>query len=224
METETSSPPAPTGKKRGCLFFGCMTAVVLALVAGVGTYFFVEWVSGLIEQYTGDEPLELPVADIAADDLEELRNRWDRFKREVQEDEAVEPLELTAEEINALIQNDPEWKNLKGRLYVEIDERDRVRGQVSIPLGDLESEPFDGRYLNGSATFEVSMESGVLVVTLTSVEVKGEPLPEAVLEGFLDQNLAGDLYDDAETAKLLRRLDKVEVKDGKIRITPRAAE
>ncbi len=111
---------------------------------------------------------------------------------------------------------------MKGRLYVEIDERDRVRGQVSIPLGDLESEPFDGRYLNGSATFEVSMESGVLVVTLTSVEVKGEPLPEAVLEAFLDKNLAGDL--DAETAKLLRRLDKVEVKDGKIRITPRATE
>ncbi len=216
METETSSPPAPTGKKRGCLFFGCMTAVVLALVAGVGTYFFVQWVNELIEQYTGDEPLELPVADISAADLKELQNRCERFKREVEENGAVEPLELTAEEINALIQNDPAWEEWKGRLYVEIDERDRVRGQVSIPLG--------GRFLNGGATFEVSMESGILVVTLTSVEVNGEPLPEAVLEGFLDENLASDLYDDAKTAKLLRRLDKVEVKDGKIRITPRAAE
>ena len=219
-----SSPAARAGKKRGCFFYGCMTVVVLALVAGVGTYLVVQWVSGLIEQYTSDEPLELPVADIPAADLAELQNRWERFKREVEENEAVEPLELTAEEINALIQNDPEWEDLKGRLYVEIDERDRVRGQVSIPLGDFESEQLDGRFLNGSATFEVSMESGVLVVTLTSVEVKGEPLPEVVLEGFLDKNLAGDLYDDAETAKLLRRLDKVEVKDGKVRITPRAAE
>lgn len=219
-----SSPPAPAGKQRGCFFYGCMTVVVLALVAGVGTYLVVQWVSGLIEQYTGDEPLELPVADIPPADLDELQNRWERFKREVEENEAVEPLELTAEEINALIQNDPEWDDLKGRLYVEIDERDRVRGQVSIPLGDFEFEQLDGRFLNGSATFEVSMESGVLVVTLTSVEVKGEPLPEAVLEGFLDKNLAGDLYDDAETAKLLRRFDKVEVKNGKVRITPRTVE
>ncbi len=224
METEMNSPPEPAEKKRGCFFYGCMAVVVLALVAGVGIYFFVQWVSGLIEQYTSDEPLELPVADIPAADLDELQNRWERFKREVEENEAVEPLELTAEEINALIQNDPEWEKLKGRLYVDIDERDQVRGLVSIPLGDIGPERLNGRFLNGSATFEVSMESGVLVVTLTSVEVKGEPLPEAVLEAFLDKNLAGDLYDDVETAKLLRRLDKVEVKDGKVRITPRAAE
>lgn len=224
MDTEMGPEPAPAGKKRGCFFYGCMTVVVLAIVAGVGAFLAVRWLSGLIEQYTSDEPLELPVTEIAPADLDELQNRWERFKRGMEQNQAVEPLELTDEEVNALIQNDPEWEELKGRVYVEIDEQDRVRGQVSIPLADLELGQLDGRFLNGSATFEVSMESGVLVVTVASVEVKGEPLPETLLEGLRDQNLAGDLYDDPETARLLRRFDTVEVKDGKVRITPRAAE
>lgn len=223
-DTEMGSPPAPTGKRRGCFFYGCLTVLVLIVVTGVGAYFFIQWLSGLIEQYTSEEPLKLPVVAVSAADLEKLEDRWETFERGMEANEAVEPLELTAKEINTLIQNDPEWKDLKGRLYVEIDEQDRVHGQVSIPLGDLDVGRLKGRYLNGSATLNVSMESGVLVVKVTSVEVKGESLPDAVLEGLLDRNLARGLYDDPKAAKVLRRLDKVEVKDGKVRITPRAAE
>ena len=53
---------------------------------------------------------------------------------------------------------------------------DQVKGQVSIPLTDL-GWLGKGRYLNGDATFNVSLESGVLIVTAREVRVKGQTAP-----------------------------------------------
>ena len=50
-----------------------------------------------------------------------------------------------------------------------------------MPLDKFPIGKTTGRYLNGSAAFNVSMDNGVLLVTLASLEVKGEPTDEATL-------------------------------------------
>ncbi len=60
---------------------------------------------------------------------------------------ASEPLVLSSDDLNALIEDKPE---MKGKIYVTV-EGDEVKGRVSIPLGELGLPMVKGRYLNGKA-------------------------------------------------------------------------
>ena len=77
---------------------------------------------------------------------------------------------LTSDDLNALIEENPEFK---GMVYVKV-EGDEVKGQVSIPLDKLDFGMVRGRYLNGEADFKASLSDGVLIVTIESVEVNGQ--------------------------------------------------
>src|SRR5437762_276199 len=78
-----------------------------------------------------------------------------------------------------------------------------IRADLSLPL---ERMGYPERWFNGSAAFAVTLENGVLTVTLRSVSVKGEPVPEWIVGKLGDRNLAKDLYDKPETAGFVARL------------------
>lgn len=127
--------------KKGCLFYGCLTSVILGLVLFVvvplALYFGVKvGVNRFIENYTDVNPLELPTASMEEAELRLLRQRVEQFRKAIQNQESAPALELTAEEINALIFHDKELGKLKGKAYLEIEEN-ALKGQVSIPLSDL---------------------------------------------------------------------------------------
>jgi len=124
--------------------------------------------------------------------------------------EPMQELVLTAEEINALIAAE---EQLRGRVFVRIEEG-RVFGEVSIPTDMIPGG--GGRFFNADAEFDVSMRDGILEVRLTDASVKGERIPEAVLEGFSQENLAKDVYKDRENAEMLRKFESIEVVDDSI--------
>jgi len=78
-----------------------------------------------------------------------------------------------------------------------------------------------GRYLNGSATFNLSFQNGTLSVTPQGIQVKGEPLPEVYLREIRKQNLAVALTNNPEAAAVLRGLEEITLKDGKLVIAPK---
>lgn len=119
-------------------------------------------------------------------------------------------LVLTAEEINALIAAE---ESLRGRVFVTIEDGE-LKGDVSIPTDMIPGG--GGRFLNASATFDVSMEDGVLIVRMTAAEVNGEPLPRQVMDELSKQNLARDVYDDPDIARALRQFESVRVEDDKV--------
>jgi hypothetical protein len=127
-------------------------------------------------------------------------------------------LELTSDDINALIDDEPD---LKGKIYVNV-EGDKVKGQVSIPLEKVGLPMLRGRYLNGEADVKASLSDGVLLVTLDSLEVNGKKVPEDFMKGIRTQNMAKDMYKDEKSAEMLRKLERLEVKDGKIILKIRA--
>src|SRR5262249_48590528 len=111
--------------------------------------------------------------------------------------------------------------------YVTI-EGDKVKSQVSIPLENLSAALekvgigfLRGRYLNGEAELKASLRDGLLLVTLESFEVNGQRPPEEFLANLRQQNLAEDAYKDAKNAQQIRKLESIEIKDGKIIIKPR---
>ena len=79
-----------------------------------------------------------------AEKRQALKDRVEAFRKAVEAGTATEPLVLTSDDLNALIEENAE---LKGKVYVKI-EGDEVKGQVSIPLERLADLPmFKGRYL-----------------------------------------------------------------------------
>ena len=203
----------------GCLLYGCLFVVLafilLAIALGVGGYLFVK---NQVSKYTSETPMAMPVVEVTEAELAEIQGRVESFQEKIEagvEEEEPEPmtLVLTDDEINALITKDP---NLKGRVHVTITEG-QVTGEVSIPTDMLPIAK--GRYFNATATLDVALEKGVLIVTLADATVKGQPLPQSFVDELRNQNLAKDNYKDPEVAKLLSQFDRLEVGDGQITLT-----
>jgi hypothetical protein len=219
-ELPTSKEP----RQRGCFFYGCLTASILGLVFVVGmgilVYKIYRYGIDTAKQYTDTRPTPLPTVEMPAEQVKDLHARVDAFRAALDEGKPTEPLALTADELNALIADNPDFK---GKVHADI-KGDEVSGQVSIPLQGF-PRPFrelNGRYINGKADLKVSLESGVLVVMLDKLEVKGQPVPESVMTQLRQQNLAQDAYKNPKNAEAIRKFESIQVKDGKIIIKARS--
>jgi hypothetical protein len=173
-----------------------------------------------VDQYTATAPRELPKVEMPAEKRQSVKDRFEAFRRALDAGTATEPLILTSDDVNALIDEEPNWK---GKIYVSI-EKDKVKGQVSIPLEFLALPMFRGRYLNGEAELKISLKDGLLLMTLESFEVNGQRPPEQFLANFRQQNLLEDAYKNPQNAHRIRSLESIEVKDGKIIIKPRTKD
>jgi len=217
---------APKGEEppteRGCFFYGCVISVVLAVLLlmaiAVVSFLLYRWVGSVVDQYTSIAPHVLPTSDMPAARRAALRKRFDEFRAAVKEGRPARPLILDADEINALIEDNPEWK---GRIFVELD-GDRVKGQLSLPLSQVPIFGLtQGRFLNGRAEFNFGLEDGRPALTIRSLEVNGKLPPPGFMKGLLDRDLLQEAQFDDETERGFRRLDRIEIRDGKLIITPR---
>jgi len=160
-------------------------------------------------------------------DYQQLDKRVTGFAEEVNARKATQPLVLTENEINALIANNPAWRSLQGKVYVTI-EGDQIKGKVSIPMDELAQAPglsrLKGRYLNGSAAFKVSLANAVLVVTIQSLEAKGQSPPPPVMAQLQTVNFAQNAMQDPKSQEMIGRFESIEVKDGEITIKVSAKE
>ncbi len=209
----TPEPPPVMPKQHGCFFYGCIIASILAvlflILLGVITFFGFRFFMGLVNDYTSTTPRELPKLEMPEEQRQAVKKRFDEFRQAVNEGKPTETLVLTSDDINALIEEDPD---LRGKAHVRI-EGDEVKGEISFPLDKF---GFNGRYLNGEADVKATLTNGVLIVTLDSVEVNGKKVPEQFMQQLRQQNLVQDLYKDQKNAEMMRRLEKLEIKDGKI--------
>jgi hypothetical protein len=227
----TVTPASAPAKRRGCFFYGCITVLVIMVLCGIAGFFAIRYglnkFTAFVEQYTDTTPMKLPTVQMSSTDYQLLDKRVTAFSDAVNARKATLPLVLTGDEINALIANSPAWKALKGKLYVAI-EGDQVMGTVSIPMDDLAEAPglsrLKGRYLNGSAALKVSLTNSVLVVTLQSLEAKGQRPPPQIMTQLQSVNFAQNSAQDPKTQEMIGRLESIEVKDGKITIKVRAKE
>lgn len=211
-------------RQRGCFFYGCIIAIVLAVLfmiaIGVLSFLLYRWLGGLVDEYTGTAPRPLPAVQMPDERRASLNERFEAFKAAIREGRPTGPLTLTSEELNALIDEYPD-ANLKGKVYVTI-EQDKLKGQVSIPLSDIPSFGLTrGRYLNGEAEFNVRLEDGEPYLSIRSLEINGKTPPDDFMRGIKGQNLIKNIELKPEDQKAFHRLDNIYVKDGKLIITAR---
>lgn len=202
----------------GCFLYGCLFSILGVLLLGiavaVGGYYFLK---GQATQFTEPDPISMPEVNLSAEEITQIATRFKEFQELVlvgTEEESSELVELvlTAEELNAMIEQNPD---LKGRVHIAIDE-DQLVGQVSIPTDFIPL--LKGRYFNATATFDVSLEEGLLSINLADATVKGAPVPEQYLAALRNENLVKEMNDDPKSSEVIRRLESLEIKEGKIRL------
>jgi len=218
---ESQQPPYQQPRQRGCFFYGCIIASILMVLVlifiGLALFFTYRFATQMVEQYTAAAPRDLPKVEMPAEQRASLKKRVEEFRKAVEEGKAVEPLVLTSQDLNALIEEEPQ---LKGKVYLKI-EGDKLKGQVSIPLEKIGLAMFRGRYLNGEADLKASLDNGILIVTLDALEVNGKSPPPEVMTKLREQNLAKDAYSNPKNAEMLRKVESMEIKDGKVIIKVR---
>ena len=109
---------------------------------------------------------------------------------------------------------------LKDRFYVSLD-GDEIKARISLPLSELGWKPLQGRFLNGEARIVVVLVDGEPHFYLRDVRVKGQPLPEELRQGIEKQDINPRAQEQQPRPPLARKLEKVEVKDGRLIIVLR---
>ncbi len=218
----TDPAPPPIRKKRGCLFYLCITFAVLVLLGCLAVFLTVRFIKGQIAAYTDSAPMSLPKVEMSDADYKRLDQRVKSFADAIEAGKAGGPLVLTEQDVNALLVKSANAAELADKVHVSLSGSE-VKGQVSIPLNGL-GWIGKGRYLNGEAAFKVSLDNGVLIVTAKEIKVKGKALPEKFMSQLRQENLAQDAYKNPKNAETIRKLDAIEVKDGRVIITPRNAK
>jgi hypothetical protein len=205
---------------RGCLFWGPIISGLLLLVVCLALFLGYQYARHMVEQFTDAKPMELPAIHMSTEELTRLRNRISDFSRAVDQNKPVEPLVVTADEINALIATDPEGTQFKNHVYIML-EGGQVKAQMSIPADRFGFKPLRGRYLNAAGTLGVSFTNGVLRVSAEELSVKGKPLPENFMRPIRAENFAREFNNDPKARVAMDKLEDIQVTQGKVVITPK---
>lgn len=212
-------------KTNSCIFYGCLTMVIVFIVLTVAAILGARYgIKKLVNTYTSPTMATLPAVNYTPDEYQTLTNRLESFRVESDTSTGEVTLELSAQDINILIQTQEGIKDFKDHFYVEID-KDTISSQLSVPLDRLEIGALKGRYLNGKAGLKVEVVNGRLDIRLDSLEVNGAPVGGSFMGQLKNENLAKDVQMSPEEEKIMKRVEKLSVKDGKviIKVKPKAA-
>jgi hypothetical protein len=168
--------PPPHQRGLGCFAKGCLIllvfGVLLCLAFVAGTYYAARFLR--TSEFFSNEHERLPISHASVDEENAIRARWDSFDKAARAHEAAR-IELTADEINALIATD---SKARGDAYVTIEDN-TARLQVSMPIGQRWWMP--GRYLNAQCSVQSAQSGKPEDARITSIIVNGRPVGQEFL-------------------------------------------
>jgi len=211
-------PPQP--RPRGCFFYAAITVAVLALVVGVAGFFVFRFaldkMGKALYQFSEEQPFSLPESRMRNEEYQELVERIQAWRSP----QATNlNLELSADDVNALIARHPDWSRLRGHLHFEFRER-TVMAMISLPLAPF-TEYFAGqeglanRFVNAEVAFDAMFDRGLLTAELRSVVLKDRELPELWVDVLREQRALHAVAEQHGTA-WKEGLERLRVEGGKL--------
>jgi len=201
----------------------CVVAAgVLGVLCGAAYLTARKWAAEFVEQYTQAQPWDVPQAALAGKQLAAVEKRVAAFAEAVRAGTQTEPLALSEDEVNALVQGNEAWHPFEGRAHLSFEGHD-VTAKLSIPLESAGWENLKGRYLNGTAAVLVSFEHGRLSVIADDFSARAKKLPQEWQGVVRTRNLAEDANRDSGFARMLEGIEGIEVKASALFITPKTA-
>jgi len=210
----------PAKRRRGCLFYGCLTSSVLALFLLIGLLLGLRELRSMVNQFTDSRPVTFPTVTYTPEQRQELDHRLEAFSTAIKAKQAAEPLVLTADDLNVLVATAKGAEALRGRFHFAI-EGDRLEAEASLPMGELGFPLLKGRHLNATASVTASVQDGRLLITPQTLKAKGKAIPGLYADRLRQQNLAESLAGNPDAATFFNEIQSIEIKDGKIRVVPK---
>ena len=206
--------PPPAQRGMGCFGKGCLILLaffIFLVVAFIGGTFVA--VRVLRTSYFATSQVQLPVASATEQEQQNARAKWYDFERAARA-HAARRVEMTADELNALIASEP---GLRGKALVTVD-NDTARLRISVSLDELRM--LRGRYMNAECTVQSAADGDPAHARFTSIVVNGKAVGEDVLNwrgpwGFRR-------YIEQWTDK--NDLKTFEIRDGKVILESRGSD
>jgi len=215
--SQESMPPLPKGDNsnaKGCII-GCAAAFLLVMITvAVAIYAVYAVVNGKVNQYTEDQPREIPQLELSEEALRASEDKLLALENAAATGEGPREFRLTGDDLNVMLRNSEGGAIFGDSTFVSV-ENGEVHGEVSLDLGKI-IPFFDGRYANGSATVNVFLEAGRLHVYVKSFRVRGEELPEDMLRNISSQNLADEEQNNPEFQAWVDKLESLNVEGNEI--------
>lgn len=212
-------PPLPKSSSglNGCLI-GCLIFFAVAVAgAGLVGYAMYRGATGMLNAATETAPRELPPLTLSEEEKLASEEKLAQLSSAFESGGDSKEFTLSGEDINVMLRAKENTRLFGESVYVTVANGE-IRGEVSFPLGEL-IPLLDGRYLNGSATFNVSASDGRLFVFIESFQVKGEDAPPEVMAQLRVQNLAQDMANDPSIRDFVAKIEAIRVEEDRVIVT-----
>lgn len=214
----------PKKSGRGCCFYGCLGMLLITVLGSLAIFFGGRMLLDQFrDKFTETAARDLPVVSYTQEDADALTDRLTAFRDALEKGEDAEPLELDTNDLNILISEKlgapaGGGVDFSDAVYLEIMD-DLIRAEISLPLDFLPI--WKDRFFNGSGSVSASVSNGRLEVYIEELEVRGEPVPQAAMDGISQENVAADVVaQNPELRNSLQDIEELIIRDGKIIIIP----
>jgi len=221
MNTWVDAPPP---KPTGCFAKGCLIllifGVVLAIACAAGIYWGFRHHSAVVRgmywltktHAITNAPVPIPLHEASDTKIQSAVDHWRNFETSVRAGQPAE-IELSADEINDLIASNPDTR---GKMFASIED-DRLRLQVSMPLGEIAGR--SGYYFNGDIAIQSEGRERLVRPNLSRITVNSQQLPADVLDWKYRSRRLRDYLEETENPW---NTATFEIRDGKLILRSRA--
>ena len=222
----------PPKQGRGCLFYGCLTTVLVFAGVILGIYFGTRSaVKYAVRTFTTNAPAGIPQLGLPPGEQERVARELEQ--RAVSAARQGQPLTLGERDLNVLLGQDSQLQPFQTQLYLR-PEGTQLQAHVSLPLDQfplwkqflsrLHARDLEGRYFNGVALLQPAVTNGDLSLTVHDLLVNGQSLPGEFTSRLKDFNLARQAATNSQVRAILSRVQSVEIRDGQLVIQPAPPE
>lgn len=213
----------------GCFAKGCLTLIIIGVIlvaVVVGGSFFV--LNRAIHVFTSTEPVQIQVRQSTPAELQVAKAKLDTLRSAARNHQEA-TIEFNANEINALIANEPEFRGARGHVHVDIA-NSIASLEVSAPLDSMHWNRFKGRWFNGNLQFGFSFVDDNFNFDIRSAEANGHQFPRGLLTSDVMQSLNRSVNErfhresgkHADADNLWRHIKMASLQNDKLVVTTRA--
>jgi hypothetical protein len=224
---QAQPPPVPSGM--GCFAKGCLVLVVVVVVLGIvliGSGLFV--VNRGINMFTATAPAQIQTRPVTPTALQLAKAKLDSLRSAIR-NRVETTIEFTADDVNALLQNEPEFREARNHARVAFA-NSIVSLDVSAPLDSAHWSRLRGRWFNGNIQFGFSYVEDNFNFNVRSAEANGYQFPRAFLTAELIQSFNRSFNDSfrresarrGDASDLWRNIRMATVQNDKLIVTTRA--
>jgi len=219
--------PGNSGAKivRGC-GLGCLVVVLgVSLFLVLALQNIQSRLNGWAEK-SSSEGVEFVYPSVSTEQAGEVVARFDRFRMALANDQPVESLTLSADDLNILISQHPDFSPLARKLKVDIVENLFV-SKVSFKPDELPmrlpfiSKAFAGKYINGTILIDLVIEHEMGGLFVRDLKLDKIDIAPEILERLGEQNFMTNLLDNAEVNDLIRKVELLQIDENLLRIVPK---